>query len=459
MQAWLRRSTVSRPRVRLNRNSINSLRSKIAIRPKTVLFIISWLFSSAGCCYQIWKISEEYFEYGTNTLLTITRELAISPPSVNLCFNNMDMVNFSILFPNDGNDHVTAEDMFADTVNSSEVAELCKIHLHDSYLQKLDMECKHVEIKKFLKQSMICFSSRLVSTKPFEPTDISDGLIASLFELVFRGKHFGNSKSYRFYMTSQDKHLYGNGATYVEVDRLRSRSPGKFIGITLKLSYSTFKSKLLPAPYRSNCLMYSTIGYESRDHCRESCLINRTIDKFNKVPENVLISTESPLRHYNLLSYEQSEEYAVDLRLFRSECRRKCSNPDCSQEDILPKVISTEDFLAPEIILNASNEPEIITELKAKISFIEYVTYVLSCLSFWLGFCPLSLLMNTHLLRLCRSPGSKNAVEPLQSINQDHIQLQENSRNINTLMTERTLSNTRLNNLNVRVNNLARKQQ
>lgn len=86
--------------------------------------------------YQIIVLSIQYFDYGTVTQSTITLELPITPPAVQMCL----MVSSISQYPKSMNhtrseyDAMTVEDLLSFVPNSSESVAWCYFHRHDSYL-------------------------------------------------------------------------------------------------------------------------------------------------------------------------------------------------------------------------------------------------------------------------------------------------------------------------------------
>ena len=70
------------------------------------------------------------------------------------------------------------------------------------------------------------------------------------------------------------------------------------------------------------------------------------------------------------------------------ECETSNSRRDCREDVYVPYVIAASED-RPVIVLFSSRKPRIVSKSKAAIELIDFVTYVLSAISFWFAFSPL----------------------------------------------------------------------
>lgn len=409
------------------------------------------LLSWAGFVVQFLQLSQQYFRYNTVSQQTIARPLSISPPSINICFRVEDLFNKSKLHELYGTtitlDQLTIEQLFHITPDSSLIAEDCAIHRHNWYgLESVD--CAEFEIKKQFKQEKICYSIGLVSKEEFGYKYVmNDRQEPFLYTIEFQGKYFLGNPNYYFFFKSQHKQFHGNGDNFLDTNRhITNDSTGAGDQNWVSLSYSVYKSKLLAAPYTSKCLDYTDFGFESRDQCYEMCLIDKTIAEFDKVPFNVLINSENLNRKYGRLSEEDINNNTVShlLREFEAVCESKCWNPDCVQEDIVPKLIAAEFNSQPGLSFYGSNDPQIITDLIAKMSLVDYLSISFSLVGFWIAFSPLTFLEDIDFLRLFSQSTTEPKVTPRRPIAPDNI----NPRHLGRIWGEFAVIRTMLNNLN-----------
>lgn len=158
------------------------------------------------------------------------------------------------------------------------------------------------------------------------------------------------------------------------------------------VTYVRFVAKLMKPPYDTNCHDYRHDGFESDDHCYDSCLINSTIEMLQKVPFTTLSEFEYP---YCPVSREdlKNETFQKQLTQLELACKHKCERPNCYEEIYIPKVVSVQHKF-PRVIqftLLLPNEPDLIATAQPLITTVDLITYILSCISFWFGFSPLQL--------------------------------------------------------------------
>jgi hypothetical protein len=76
-------------------------------------------------------------------------------------------------------------------------------------------------------------------------------------------------------------------------------------------------------------------------------------------------------------------------------CKSWCSQTDCYTESIVPEIILVTNhgkyskISNVTIVIYPSNDPVITVTTTAKMELIDFIVFILSCLSFWFGLCPL----------------------------------------------------------------------
>ena len=92
-----------------------------------------------------------------------------------------------------------------------------------------------------------------------------------------------------------------------------------------------------------------------------------------------------------------------DYKRHWKRCKGLCSQPDCHKQSIIPYVLGitptrfygrvnrsdTSQFSIFQFRVYPPNDQVIVVESGKKYAFIDVVVYIVSCLSFWFGFCPL----------------------------------------------------------------------
>lgn len=113
----------------------------------------------------------------------------------------------------------------------------------------------------------------------------------------------------------------------------------------------------------------------------------------NKIPYSVLI--DQPYEQEILNDYEvtNNETLVNFLTSMHGQCKQFCHLHDCIEHQYVPFVVGKGDSQHLEIILYASNGPVVETIAMPQLGTVDFLTYVLSSISFWLGFSPLGILV------------------------------------------------------------------
>ena len=208
-----------------------------------------------------------------------------------------------------------------------------------------------------------------------------------------------------------------------------------YTSCTIKLTFSTKIINLLPVPYESNCRDYRAIGKTSRDHCFNSCLnqftkshgmyletniadrdelgnsslilipweLKTMTENGTKLTTDHFLSDDklrTHLRRGAKVSKEYFKKLAGILPSYENHwtmCKSWCGSGDCFTESIVPEeILSTHHGNYSEIsnvtiAIYPSKDPVITVTSMAKMDLVEFIVFILSCLSFWFGLCPLQL--------------------------------------------------------------------
>lgn len=210
----------------------------------------------------------------------------------------------------------------------------------------------------------------------------------------------------------------------------------------------TYASSIIvrrPPPYDTNCLDYNNTGlFLSSFDCYDKCLKIESM-KWNVLPGMTIIDTEEYQKSEGyiapnliiedenyLTTLEKNQSIPSDLveryrnlsiawKGIKRSCRMSCSRLDCKVEQISPNihmlfgktanVSSRLSHVRPVLLL--SDQPTLQVSYVPKQQLRDYIIYMLSMISFWLGFCPLTL-ADTLLKRLGPYTRGKNMTVALE---------------------------------------------
>lgn len=392
------------------------------------------IFAIAGFLFNSWHICDEYFKYPTLTSVSVVDALPVSTiPQVVVCTpwdgkdgNNSYVDKFQeqlMKSPPDGG-HPGGDPMFT----GGYMLQLPPITSRRSKISDFDM--KHVLFKG---SHCLVFKTRNPAKLPakflLERTTIYLGGYDFKISLPFTGDYSDRKDiDYSFYIISYKTDLDSHPLINPVIGRAVKNTEEYFTSLV----YSQRISLLSPPPFDTNCRDYNEDGVMSQGSCVKSCINNFTINKYNLIFDDHVVSRTNHLIRPNstttlsskeflrpipsemkdtfraIHDFNLSREYVDYLdRIFPSIrkridlCMKSCSQPDCETEYIITSASRSQgdepdgkQLKNVGLDFSPSKEPVIIVTSHAEWTFLEFFIYLISCISFWFGFCPLYLSEN-----------------------------------------------------------------
>lgn len=307
------------------------------------------------------------------------------------------------------------------------------------------------EIKYFLQRKSSCFAIRTKKPLNLSPDELFRSPVTLNInvtfhiEIPFTGfRHFFKnprhiSLTYHNYMTAYDSDF-----DVPSLAPLIGKAKKNQEGFFTILSYSQKVISLYSPPYDTNCRDYRKDGLHSQNTCKRECIDEWTINNHNLIFEDHIVDRERHIRRYPKLkplwfevkdedmtadylfnmsarAYDVEKEMEAtnntkqveihkmigdDMKRFAklfpalkermAMCESLCRHPDCYLEHVVPirmgyEVVQGKKKLSTLMLgIHPPKEPVVVVKTKEKLMLLDFVVYVLSCLSFWFGFCPLS---------------------------------------------------------------------
>lgn len=371
---------------------------------------ICWMISSSGLAWQVASLSIDFFKYETFSQLFINRPETIRPPALDMCsslqsYSNPNYTIADFLTQQSPADEVISHINYRNPPNYT-------YDYHNYPAGKIEMDPMGViKIQKFLKNKFTCYSFKLQPgfMTDFDyrqlVTDFPRPLIYVLFINPWSTAGRLKGSFWYIFMHPWEESFYQAENNFYELywpdmsqmTQLSSDIGG--INRLVALTYQLYQTYLLPPPYVTDCYNYSSIEstFESQAQCYETCYNKTIFDKFGLVSSS--IPTFEPSNQHRFT------EWKPEYRKYEEECRKRCRMKDCRYNDFIPSILSTGDSNYPEFRLHATNHPVVRQTAVAKINMTEYVTFVLSCVSFWFGFSPLDFLLQGKSIIYMRKRG------------------------------------------------------
>lgn len=127
--------------------------------------------------------------------------------------------------------------------------------------------------------------------------------------------------------------------------------------------------------------------------------MNKTIRELDRIPYSVLVEDPSlDIRISSHVDYA-NKTFEKHMQVITDSCLSKCSQSDCFEIAHSVRVTATGPDENLSLLLLIPETPDIITTYVARLGLVEYVIYVLSCISFWFGFNALSFLAENDVIR------------------------------------------------------------
>lgn len=159
------------------------------------------------------------------------------------------------------------------------------------------------------------------------------------------------------------------------------------------MSYQRRVSRLLPPPYDTRCRDYNSTRLASQLHCKNDCLLRRTMSKVALVPHDVSIFDPSQVSHVPLISWQQMQDKTIVRRLddIVAVCEEECSLSDCQSEEFQPLLVSDVTYFKHKVFfpIFRPNKPTVKIQTRAAMTLLDLVMIVLNSVSLWTAVCPM----------------------------------------------------------------------
>lgn len=229
----------------------------------------------------------------------------------------------------------------------------------------------------------------------------------TMFDIVYREsvEEFIIGIKYCYMLPKTEKHVISKShlvnvtLAYVSLgqrlplfDYRRLQTIGGFQSINhthdIDIASYTFSIERLAWPYIENCVDYNKNNLTNRLRiitlCTNLAIMNDSIKLYEK---NIVRRRKLKYLYYHI-AYETKYRNAKE---YERQCYKQYQNFDCIQLVFFTKVTAPKesiDLRGGQLILRKgdSNDASFIIKSKARIDNIDYVTYILGALGFWLGF-------------------------------------------------------------------------
>lgn len=405
-----------------------------------------WILVCAiGCCYQLTVLTSNYMSYRISSAVRFTFEEKIDLPSVTWCVNMFYVVDWNN--PLIRKDCHVILDLDCSNMSTSDLERESKrmsiqrmrrlsgrlLRLYDGY----DLSHNMLPI-----ESLISYVMHAISNTTAAKIAVM-GTLADFFAVTQYVNRYcmyytmtWKSEPKSAYAVSLNKCMFDPGLLWFIVptpefvERVlvysyaysdgRKTDLNTIFAQTKALttsSYETYRSKLLEAPFETECFDYNDARLGHQANCSDSCLSEQSLSKFGK--KSYGLSLQPHEKGIKLLTLQDMADRVQAHEEITDHCIRKCSKQDCVQKVYSSKTTSSDDVTAALTsghVSFAPSTPTVVTECSAKISLTEYIAVPASCLGFWFGVSVMDWLLAAPRLvralrrRWCRSRRERKCV-------------------------------------------------
>ncbi|KAI1286177.1 Atlastin-1 [Halotydeus destructor] len=210
----------------------------------------------------LFDVLNEYFHYATVTRVSLRRPFATRPPSLVMCLTLVSLV------PDYETKSFTVKYMYDATPSTDSLIDQCIILEKNSYELSdwlSTRECAQLFVTtKYIKQRYVCYSFDLKNfIIDFKVHHVTNGLHAPRFYKIKLLSPFKGAAYYFLHVTNHELRDHGRSESFTEQFRSLNQS-GYGDHNYVSLTYKAFRSRKLPAPYKTNCRNYSEdVDFES----------------------------------------------------------------------------------------------------------------------------------------------------------------------------------------------------
>jgi hypothetical protein len=320
-------------------------------------FLVTLTTVSCLCAYiyQVFTASEAYFEYKTVNKESLAFATQKRLPLMNFCYQNTSL---GLMRLSNTLDYLTTSRGRIDLSEAEETS------------------------KRFQIFGLSCYSIKLNKTEG----DAGDLLQREMIQMRIRLPANSSNNRPSFFLSFRPI-LNASHTPYDPEDNFLEVETRNYAAV-LFATFTRIHKKRLNAPYDTKCLTYAT---SSSSACFHGCYAQKFESKFGALPADAPTDSVITIDPESLNDADK-----LIVRKIRYSCSSQCPD-DCFHANHYLKLLTETPHPASkrqwDVRIMGAQE---ITDIKysARMEFSDLTTVVLSAASFWLLFCPLTLL--TH---------------------------------------------------------------
>ena len=368
-----------------------------------------WLFlilSFAGLVWQMVCICQLYFQYKVVTRTTVLIPTIINPMALNLCVKIFYIFDYEGIRNSTGknwtydtvlNDdkaanqlmhELTIEQMFKFSPEENDVVDqvaFTNSSLSTEVSVEGDEAKKLVKVEKYLYMNYICYRISFIGDEPLPLRQFTSLLESSGMIRFYKfSEKFKRSDVVKFAVGPVDdiplRGLMISPYIFREYnDTLKEAKYGYFVS-----HHYSMEIESLEYPFETFCYNYTNIGFKEEMECTESCITNKTWDRFEKLPHTAAINVSSKNKLLSGIDLEDTDNNRDYIKIQNDCVIKKCYRPSCRDTQYFTV---TDSFSRPFFRWKhvVPIQTSFIISSRPQLTLVEFITYILGTISTWTG--------------------------------------------------------------------------
>jgi hypothetical protein len=341
-----------------------------------------------GCIYQVTEFTSFYFQYKVVSSVNLLFLDKVELPSVTWCIETIYLLQFpearklkncEQVFGSDCNvtslkdakwpvsgfwgtaknmlTKLTTDEVFNITLDFDQLVNRVRVRkLASTAEYNRETMHKGIEVVDFFLTLYRCYRIRLKPDHRFANITslIVDNGAPLSFLKIYLTKHDGRFEHFHFFFGPNEDTIFNYDTKIMNIVKSDHQT---------SLSYSTFRTKLLPIPYETMCFDYfkATGLYNKQIHCYETCIEQMSIDRFGGMISSLAMRRGDPVK----LKMDdphggnaENASYRSIIKEMSYHCDRKCNRVECQRTNYVTKIVSISSFSWwPYQVYHASDQP------------------------------------------------------------------------------------------------------
>lgn len=351
--------------------------------------------------YHIFTVFDDYFRREVNEYISMKISKDTEVPTLSVCFEiiyfpeffnyvhdtyNISFVSKSLIYPHfykplDGK--LTLRKLFQLLPKNESIFNFIHIASKSSNESWITPE---IQAKPYFFEPFYCFAIGVTSEEPYRISwnDISVADYGGTILRISLNTNMLKNHTTMFLFTHPHNTLVHEATLGVQ------RVPLTKVTTTCEFSFEKVRYKLLPYPYKTDCLEYRNIGFQTRSQAIDRCVQAMVKQKFDRnLPFSSASVDSDAYLGYGLLFKMRTNITKLNiLRNIKKSCARQYSKPDCDFTYFKMSNCWIFDAVADNLSLKMKviNRPYIEVVSRETVSLSQSIIYFASILGLWFGF-------------------------------------------------------------------------